>query len=132
MKRIAEHVLNVCHDAEIHIPAISFDGKWHLLAVRDANNKPLTKLQLQKDIWKEIEGKKKQEVLAELKVLNKQPDWEILKNGHGDIIRIDAFRKVKIPLPKISERVIRQRIMENEHIKQKSKRVAKKRRTENR
>jgi hypothetical protein len=26
MRRIAEHVLNVCHDAEIHIPAISFDG----------------------------------------------------------------------------------------------------------
>ncbi|KAH3739771.1 hypothetical protein DPMN_046458 [Dreissena polymorpha] len=54
MRNVAEHVLNEFAKKCIHIPAISFDGLWHNLSVRDATNRPLTKLQLQKNVWREV------------------------------------------------------------------------------
>ncbi|KAH3864844.1 hypothetical protein DPMN_027873 [Dreissena polymorpha] len=65
MRMIAEHVMNECKKAGIHIPAVSFDGQWHVLSVRDDNDKPLTVLQLHKDVWREVEKKKKLDILKE-------------------------------------------------------------------
>ncbi|KAH3847300.1 hypothetical protein DPMN_089620 [Dreissena polymorpha] len=84
MRTIAEHVMNECRNAGIHIPAVSFDGQWHVLSVRDDNDKPLTVLQLQKDVWREVE-KKKVDIVKELKDLNKNPQLEVLKNDRSKL-----------------------------------------------
>ena len=50
MRNIAETILTACHNSGIRIPCESFDGQWHSLAVRSADNKPLTLYQLQRDM----------------------------------------------------------------------------------
>ncbi|KAH3725517.1 hypothetical protein DPMN_051361 [Dreissena polymorpha] len=42
MRNVAEYVRNEFAKKCIHIPAISFDGLWHNISVRDATNRPLT------------------------------------------------------------------------------------------
>ena len=69
-RNIVEEVHNNCHKAGIHIPCSSFDGQWHTLAVRDANGKPLTILQLQKDVWCESCKLQKTEILKIFCTLN--------------------------------------------------------------
>ncbi|KAH3717370.1 hypothetical protein DPMN_060156 [Dreissena polymorpha] len=114
MRTIAEHVMNECKKAGIHIPAVSFDGQWHVLSVRDDNDKPLTVLQLQKDVWREVEKKKKLDILKELKDLNKNPQWDVLKNNRSEIIGYNLTSRSSASLPKISQRVTKQRLSEQQ------------------
>lgn len=46
----------------MYVPALSFDGQWHAIAiaVRDLKEAPLTILQLQKDVWNKVEKKAKE------------------------------------------------------------------------
>ncbi|KAH3898006.1 uncharacterized protein LOC127864724 [Dreissena polymorpha] len=82
MREIAEEVHNRCHESGIHIPCQSFDGQWHNLVVRDSENNPLTTLQLQKDVWREVEQTKKTEVVSKFRGMNKKPKW-IYHNENG-------------------------------------------------
>ena len=71
MRHISETIHTTCHNGGIHIPCESFDGQWHLLAVRSADNKPLTLYQLHRDLWKVVEDMGKKDIVEELKSLNK-------------------------------------------------------------
>ncbi|KAH3696893.1 hypothetical protein DPMN_084376 [Dreissena polymorpha] len=82
MRDIAEEVHNRCHESGIHIPCQSFDGQWHNLVVRDSENNPLTTLQLQKDVWREVEQTKKTELVSKFRGMNKKPKW-IYHNENG-------------------------------------------------
>ncbi|WAR15144.1 hypothetical protein MAR_005249, partial [Mya arenaria] len=75
MRNIAEKVYNQCHDAGLHIPCQSFDGQWHNIVTRSADNRPLTILQLQKDVWHEVEQMKKAQIISKFIEMNKCPKW---------------------------------------------------------
>ena len=45
MRLIDEEVLDACFAAGLHVPATSFDGQWHNVAVRSFEGKPLTLFQ---------------------------------------------------------------------------------------
>lgn len=104
MRNIANHVSDACNKIGLHIPATSFDGQWHVLAVRDEHDKPLTKLQLQKDVWKEVEQMKKQTILSELSKLNKSPKWVKETDKEGNIVKIVVENDALTRLPKFSVR----------------------------
>ena len=53
MRLMLDRVLQVCYETGLYCPVISFDGQWYLIAIRDNNDKPLTMLQLQKDVFQE-------------------------------------------------------------------------------
>lgn len=55
LREMIEHVLYACSKAGLYVPVCSFDGQWYRIAVSDQNEFPLTLLQLQKDIYHEVE-----------------------------------------------------------------------------
>jgi hypothetical protein len=71
MRKIYQQVHTSCHNSGIHIPAVSFDGQWHNIAVRSVDKKPLTVFQLMKDVWYECVKAKKTLVVKEYATLNK-------------------------------------------------------------
>ena len=75
MRQIVEMVSDECHEAGIHIPAQAFDGQWHNIAVRAVDGSPLTILQLQKDVWKEVEKIQKSSLIVIFRGLNKDVQW---------------------------------------------------------
>ena len=60
-----------CNRKGLHVPAVSFDGQWHNMAVRSLQKKPLTMLQLQKDVWRESEKTQKSEIVRMFENSNK-------------------------------------------------------------
>ena len=84
MRSIYEKVMNECHRKGLHVPAVSFDGQWHNIAVRSVQNKPLTILQLQKDVWKESERIQKTEIIKMFENLNKSYHADWIENPEGD------------------------------------------------
>lgn len=60
LRNMIFHVLDEWHRRDMHVPVISFDGQWYRLLVRDSNGRPLTKLQLQKDVFGEAKKIPKQ------------------------------------------------------------------------
>ena len=46
------------------------------MVVRSVQRKPLTMLQLQKDVWKDVLNTSKKEILNELKKVENVPHWE--------------------------------------------------------
>ena len=70
MRHILEAVLDACFKEGMHVPAISFDGLWHNIAVKDKDGAPLTLLQLQKDVWKSVEAMTKKTIMTEIGSLN--------------------------------------------------------------
>lgn len=47
----------------LYTPVCSFDGQWSRIAVRDRHNRPLTVLQLQKDVFRECRKLSKPEII---------------------------------------------------------------------
>lgn len=91
MRLIVEEVHKKCHSHGIHIPCQSFDGQWHGLVTRTKDGCPLTILQLQKDVWKEAEQKKKNEIIAYFKQMNKDVKCNVQFSAQNDM---DIGRKV--------------------------------------
>ncbi|WAR15617.1 hypothetical protein MAR_005722 [Mya arenaria] len=56
----------MCHEASIHVTCESFDGQ-------SLKNEPLTILQLQKDVWAEVQKMKKTDIVTGLKQFNHNP-----------------------------------------------------------
>jgi hypothetical protein len=123
MVRILETVLCVCQSYGLHIPAISYDGQWHNICVRDLSGEPLTVLQLQKDIWKRVERMPKSEILKVLKTKNKDPKWqfEVLKDDLRGEHRVIATTRSNEPIPTFSQRIFEQRILEQRKQEKKNK-----------
>ena len=93
LRNLLEHVQTLCKEAGLHIPAISFDGQWHNVAVRGIDNQPMTLLQLQKDVWRETEKMQKSTIVQKFTQLNKTPRW--YKQVGGPIICLPS--SVKLP-----------------------------------
>lgn len=51
MRSMCDDVLKFCTEKEMNIVCMAFDGQWLKLIVRDADGKPLTLLQLQRDVY---------------------------------------------------------------------------------
>ena len=59
MRLMLDKVLQVCYENGMYCPVVSFDGQWYLIAIRDNNDRPLTVLQLQKDVFQEAKNQSK-------------------------------------------------------------------------
>ncbi|CAG2256016.1 unnamed protein product [Mytilus edulis] len=53
MREMHEDVLRMCHEKQINVVASCFDSQWAKLSTRDKNDKPLTIMQLQRDVYSE-------------------------------------------------------------------------------
>ena len=71
MRNMIECVLQECYVLGLYIPVISFDAKWFSLAIRDSHGKPLTMLQLQKDVYTEAKHKSKNDIVKSMLNANK-------------------------------------------------------------
>ncbi|KAH3888912.1 hypothetical protein DPMN_012957 [Dreissena polymorpha] len=118
MRNISESVLNTCAEAGIHIPAVSFDGQGHNIAVRDVNEKPLTLLQLQKDVWKTVERMPKNDVLKSIASKNKVVKRLVHTwfDDEGSVKHAIICTNGGIVLPKVSESVSLQRVKARKQI----------------
>ena len=121
MRIIAETIHTTCHNGGIHIPCESFDGQWHLLAVRSADNKPLTLYQLQKDLWKVVEDMSKKEIVDELKSLNKTVICSLSDTEETGIITRTVWNAsngaIKLPQYRYVQRSVEQKqTTENEDV----------------
>lgn len=79
MRNIMESVLDDCKNQGLYIPAVCFDGQWHIIATRSIINNLLTLRQLQKDTWKEAEKKHKSEIIKEFARLRTEFRFQYLK-----------------------------------------------------
>lgn len=109
MRKIFESVLNECKRADLHVPAASFDGQWHNIAVRDSKNIPLTVMQLQKDVWKRVEQMTKREQLKQISLVNKNADKIIEKSVKDNFVSLVCTNGGKV-VPKISNSVATRRM----------------------
>eukprot|EP00058_Branchiostoma_floridae_P000620 XP_002586108.1 hypothetical protein BRAFLDRAFT_110010 [Branchiostoma floridae] len=98
MRDIVEENHQKCHDIGIHIPCRSFDGQWRQLLVRDKNGNPLTRLQLQKDIWKEVCGQKKRVLVEDLKTIQAL-EWVVEKDEQTGKSVIRVKMQDNLPFP---------------------------------
>ena len=71
MRNMSEEVLKACVDKNIHVVGMSFDGQWVGLLSRSADGKPLTQLQLQKDIWGHVKSIEKCNLLTTIEHIGK-------------------------------------------------------------
>jgi hypothetical protein len=114
MRKIVECVMNSCKEKGLYVPALSFDGQWHCIAIRDETEAPLTTLQLQKDVWNKVEKKSKRDIITEFCDLNKvvirlnEVHAEDQSESKSIICTNNGVR-----LPKISVSVAAQRRKEN-------------------
>lgn len=79
MRNIMESVLDDCKNQGLYIPAVCFDGQWHIIVTRTIINNLLTLRQLQKDTWKEAEKKQKSEIIKEFARLRTEFQFQYLK-----------------------------------------------------
>lgn len=70
LREMVEHVVQVCMQKGLYIPVCSFDGQWYRMAVRDRNEKPLTLLQLQRDVYLSAKSMSKTELVNFFYALN--------------------------------------------------------------
>ncbi|KAH3864335.1 hypothetical protein DPMN_027352 [Dreissena polymorpha] len=70
-RNLLEHVVKACTNKGLHIAAVSSDGEFVQLMVKDKKGQPLTLHQLSKNVWNDVSKMKKQELINRLKALNK-------------------------------------------------------------
>ena len=70
-RQMTDYVISECEQKELSICVTSADGQWHKYGVRDSDNEPLTKYQLQRDIYGKVKRQQKNDILKSLKDINK-------------------------------------------------------------
>ncbi|VDI14617.1 Hypothetical predicted protein [Mytilus galloprovincialis] len=102
MRNMVNDILEKCYHGGLYVPVISFDGQWYTIAVRSANNEPLTILQLMKDVYKQARSIKKSDMLKHMKQINLVPKlsnreevFELIDNQVEDKITILNGKDVK-------------------------------------
>jgi hypothetical protein len=65
-----DYVFAACKENNLNVLITSADGQWHNYGVRDNKNKPLTILQLQRDVWATAKSKQKSGIVQELKEIH--------------------------------------------------------------
>ena len=83
MRSMMENIICECYDRDIAVKALSTDGQFYRLAVRDKEDKPLTLLQLVKDTWEKVKKVSKAEQVQQLMEMNfeRQESYEALCNA---------------------------------------------------
>ncbi|CAH1779699.1 unnamed protein product, partial [Owenia fusiformis] len=66
MRSMNEEIMSFLQEKQIKVPCLSFDGQWAKIANRSKDGKPLTLLQLQKDVWATTKKMTKEELLTSL------------------------------------------------------------------
>ncbi|CAC5367690.1 TBCD [Mytilus coruscus] len=66
MRTMNEHILEECNARGIDIVCTCFDGQWIKLATRDVDERPLTLLQLQRDVYETASKEKRNTILKHL------------------------------------------------------------------
>ena len=83
----------------VDIVAISSDGEFINLMVRDEHNRPLTLFQLSKDVWSEVSALKRRDIVKELQSLNKNT---VVKRGENCKVFLEGVATgVPVTTPKI-------------------------------
>ncbi|CAC5392114.1 CTNND2 [Mytilus coruscus] len=77
MRTMNEHILEECNARGIDIVCTCFDGQWIKLATRDVDERPLTLLQLQRDVYETASKEKRNTIL---KHLSEKPIADDLEN----------------------------------------------------
>ena len=67
MCRMCAEILKSCSEQQIRVLGLSFDGQWINLITKDRRGKPLTLLQLQRDVWQKAQKTKKSDIIRILK-----------------------------------------------------------------
>ena len=70
IRGLVTELLEICYNKGIYVCALSSDGQFYQMSVRDAENKPLTVLQVAKDTWDKVRKISKSEQIKELMKTN--------------------------------------------------------------
>ena len=70
LRTMVDDVLKECSVRGLYVPVCSFDGQWCRLVIRDKESKPLTVLQLQKDVFSEAKKLSKAEIVKKISECN--------------------------------------------------------------
>ena len=102
LREMTDYVIQKYIDNGLSVLATSSDGQWHKYGTRDNKNKPLTVLQLQKDVWSESK-KPKSVLLKEFRsryrvnklddvIFEKLPNGTIVVHGHKRDSNLTIFQ----------------------------------------
>lgn len=87
MREMHEHILDECYKRGIDVVCSCFDGQWIKLATRDQDDRPLTLLQLQRDVYDNACKEKRTAIVKNLsemvivKDMEKDVDFETSMGG---------------------------------------------------
>ena len=70
VRNMTDYVISECENKGLTICVTSADGQWHKYGVRNSENEPLTKYQLQRELYGKIKKQQKNELLKTLKDIN--------------------------------------------------------------
>ena len=91
MRAMHEDILQKCYDKGIDVACSCFDGQWLKMATRSRDDKPLTLLQLQRDVWDKSKKESRDTIISYISKTN------IIKNIDSDIIlRKDEIRVITV------------------------------------
>ena len=107
LRETSNYVLEKCVEHGLKVPLLAFDDQWYNLMVRDKDHQPLTKLQLQKDVWTKVAKMKNNKIVEAMKTINKvkivSPTYEIegiyLEKDSSGLIAVSrdhAFQTIRI------------------------------------
>ena len=66
IRNMHDELLQACHQKNINVVCSCFDGQWLKLATRDKNDKPLTLIQLQRDVLENSKHLKREDIVRSL------------------------------------------------------------------
>ena len=90
MRNIQSKMLNTCSESGIHIPCVTFDGQWYKLKDENAEGRPLTLFQAQRQHWNEICKLSKDQIVNALCATHMEIVTESI-HAHGIIPKTTIF-----------------------------------------
>ncbi|CAH1789092.1 unnamed protein product [Owenia fusiformis] len=97
MRKMTDTILNKLERSEIKISCTVFDGQWAKYASRSKEAEPLNILQLQKDVWTEVRGMKKELLMEKFGTL-KITDCNVLRSDTGFDVTSKSYAKLRTQL----------------------------------
>ena len=100
MREMSSDVKQACHDHGLRVLCCCYDGQWHNICVRDSENNPLNRLELQKDVWKCSNSMKKAQQVSYIKGLYCEPsDIVVTKEGNTVVVQSQDGHMKKMTTP---------------------------------
>ena len=96
-RQLTTYCRTECTKRGIDVVAISSDGEFINLMVRDEQNRPLTLYQLSKDVWSEVSAMKRRDIVNELQSLNKE--YVVKKGENGNVFVETVTTGARITTP---------------------------------